>query len=152
MPMVDSPELASALLPIRGGDLVGELQQARPSRAGIATPRAAALEDALRLVRGVRQCCFDCAAELELPVAVRIRASVFEKRTGRWIENVRLGSRCAGSRPAEAQLDAKMLDCRKHCAQHPRRGTIATQLVHSPLARGAGGSEFHGQYPGVESQ
>lgn len=109
MPAVGSLELTSALLPMRCNDLVDELQHARPPGGGIVTPRAAALEDALRVVRGVRHCCLDRAAEIEVPVAVGIRAAVFKKRTSRRIKHVRLGGRCAGTRPAEAQLNAKML-------------------------------------------
>jgi hypothetical protein len=141
-----------ALLTIRRCDLVDELQQARPTRGGIATPRAAALEDALRVVRGARHCCFDCAAELELPVAVRIRASVLEERTGWRIEHMRLWGRDARGRPSEAQLDTKVLECRKQRAQHLRRGPLATRLIHSPLARGSGRSEFHVPITGVRLQ
>jgi hypothetical protein len=45
-----------------------------------------------------------------------------------------------------------MLECRKHRAQHLRGRPIATQLIHSPLARGSGRSEFHGPLSGPGSQ
>jgi hypothetical protein len=102
----------------------------------------------VRAVRGVRQCCFNCAGEIELPIAVRIRTPVFEKRPGRGIEQVRLRSRYARGRPLEPQLDAKMLECRKCRAQHLRSRPISTQLLHSHLARRGRGSELHGLFPG----
>ena len=100
------------------------------------TARATALEETVCAVRVVCQCGFNCAAEIELPVTVRIRTSVFEKRTGRRIEHVRLRSRYARGRPLEPQLDAKMLECRKSRAQHLCRGPIATHLILPLLARG----------------
>jgi hypothetical protein len=40
-----------------------------------------------------------------------------------------------------------VLDCGKRRAQHLRGRSIATQLIHSPLARGRGRSELHGEGP-----
>ena len=81
---------ASTLLLIGCGDLVNELQPASPPRGMIMAPRAVALEHSCRAVRCVCQRCPDSTIEVELPVAVGIRTSVFKKRTRRRIEHVRL--------------------------------------------------------------
>lgn len=106
----------------------------------------------MRAMRSVRQGCFNCVAEIELAVAVRIRTAILEKRARRRIEQMRLRGWYACGRPLETQLDAKVLDSRERSAQHLRRGAIATQLIHSPLARGGGRSELHKPYPTSEWQ
>jgi hypothetical protein len=133
---------------MRRGDFVGKLQQTRPPQGRIVTAQATALQGTVRTVGGIRQCCLDCSTEIELPVAVRIRAAVFEKCAGRRIQHMRLRGRYASSRPLEAQLDAKVLERRKRRAQRLRGRPIATQLVHSPLASGSGWSELHGPRSG----
>ena len=62
---------------------------------------------------------------------------------GRGIKHVRLGGRHARARTFEALIDTKMVEGRKRCTQHRRRGPIATQLFHLLLARGSRESEFH---------
>src|SRR5215467_824216 len=71
---------------------------------------------------------------------------------GRRIKHVRLGDGHARARTLEAQLDTKMVEGRKRCTQHRRRGPIATQLFHLLFARGSRESEFHERLTEVGSQ
>jgi hypothetical protein len=111
---------------------------------------AGALEHSCCLVCGLCQCRVHGAGEIELSVAVCIRARELEKRLCRRMQYVRLKCRCIRACTLELQFKAQILDGWKRDTQCDGGCPIATQPVHALLAcGGAGTREAHAPLPEV---
>src|ERR1700733_4427098 len=139
----------SGRAPIRRGHCVVETQLARLLAGEIPGAPARALERPFGALRRGSQRRFHRTAEIELSVAVRVRAGEFKVRPGRRVQYVRLRRGGARTRTLEDQLEAQLLE---GGARHPQRrcgGAVAAQALAALLARGgrADQRELHGSVP-----
>src|SRR5580658_7295761 len=126
----------SGRAPIRRGHCVVETQLARLLAGEIPGAPARALERPFGALRRGSQRRLHRTAEIELSVAVRIRAGEFKVRPGRRVQYVRLRRGGARARTLEDQLEAQLLECGESHPQCRCGRTLAAQALAALLACG----------------